>query len=98
MGLHSDSNPLRGLLKDGGLPSLDTQSQPIYPDGCPSRSTACMGLHPDGDPSGGFLKDGGSLTLDARSQSIMGYTLIAARAGQSPIWVFTLTVILREAS
>jgi len=53
-----------------------------------------MGLHSDGDSLGGFMKDGGSLTLDAWSQPIMGYTLIAARAGQPSIWVFTLMATL----
>jgi len=69
----------------------------LYPDCRPSRSTAYTGLHPDGDPSGSLLKDGGSLTLDARSQPIMGYTLMAARAGQPPTRVFTLTATLRRA-
>ena len=52
----------------------------------------------DGDPSGSLLKDGGLLTLDAWSQLIMGYTLMAARAGQLPIRVFTLTLTLRRGS
>ena len=46
----------------------------------------------------GFLKDGGSPMLAAWSQLIMGYTLMAARVGQLPIWVFTLIVTLRWAS
>ena len=29
--------------------------------------------------------------MDAQSQPIMGYTLMATRAGQPPIWVFILT-------
>ena len=70
----------------------------IYPDGCPSMSTAYMGLHTDGDPSGGFLKDGGSPTLDAQWQTTIGYTLKAARADQPPIWVFTMTVTFRGTS
>jgi len=32
--------------------------------------------------------------LDARSQPMIGYTLMAALAGQLPIRVFTLTVTL----
>jgi len=63
----------------------------IYPDACLSKSTAYMGLHPDGDPSRGFLKDESSSTLDARSQPIIEYTLMVVRAGQLPIYVFTLT-------
>jgi len=70
----------------------------IYPDGHPSRSTAYTGLHPDGDPLGGFLKEGGLPTLDAQSQPIVGYNLMAVRAGQPPIRVFTLTVTPRGAS
>ena len=53
--------------------------------------TTYMGLYTDGDLSGGFLKNGGSPTLDVRRQSIIEYTLMAARAGQQPIQVFTLT-------
>jgi len=29
MGLHPDGDPYGGLLKDGGSPMLDVQSQPI---------------------------------------------------------------------
>jgi len=47
---------------------------------------------------GGFLKDGGSPTLDAQSQPIMGYTRMAAQAGESSIRVFTLTATLRGLS
>ena len=57
----------------------------IYHDGRPSRSTTYKDLQPDGDPSMAFLKDGGSPILDAWSQPITGYTLVTARAGQTPI-------------
>ena len=63
-----------------------------------SMTTAYIRLHPDGDHSGSFLKYGGSLMLDTWSQPIMGCTLMAARAGQPLIQVFTLMVTLREAS
>jgi len=35
--------------------------------------------------------------LDVRSQPIMGYTLMAARACQPPIWVFNPTVTFQGA-
>ena len=92
---------LRGLPERRKLAHIGC-SEPaynrIYLDGHPSKSTAYMNLHPHGDPSRGFLKDGGLLMLDACSQLIKGYTLIVARAGQLPIWVFTLTATLRVAS
>ena len=34
--------------------------------------------------------------LDARSPLIMGYTMMSARAGLQPVWVFTLTVTFEE--
>ena len=67
----------------------------IYSNGCPNRSTTYTAFYPDDDPSEGLLKDGGLPTLDAQSQPIMGYTLMAVRAGQPPIWVITLMATLR---
>ena len=92
--LHFDDNPSGGFVKDEGEPAYNR----IYPDGRPSKTSAYMGLHPDSDPSESLLKDGGSPTLDARSQPIMGYTLMAVRAGQHPIHVFILMATFRGAS
>ena len=36
---------------------LEPAYNKIYPDGCPSRSTAYTGLNVNDDPSWGFLKD-----------------------------------------
>jgi len=88
---------LGNLLKDGSSLTFDARSQPIMRY-APSRSNAYMGLHPDGNLLGNLLKDGGSPKLDARSQPIMRYTLMAARAGQLSIRVFTLTVTFRGVS
>jgi len=57
----------------------------IYPNSCPSKSTAYTGPRPDGDHSESHLKDGNSPMSDARSQPTMGLTLMAARVSQQLI-------------
>jgi len=80
---------------------LDAWSQPtigytlILPE---QVNRLYIDLYPNSDPLKDLLEDEGSLALDARSHPIMGYILMAARVGQSPIWVFTLTVTLMGAS